>query len=52
MIIAIIEGRAGARVAGVPVGEQYVQDGTLAQFYARNGIGQGDRFQVVVGSLE
>lgn len=47
-----VEGGAGAWVAGVPVGEQYIQGGTLAQFYARNGIGQGDQFQVLVRWLE
>jgi len=46
------QGGAGARVAGVPLAEQRIQSGVLSQFYARNGIGDGDPFAVKVTGLE
>ena len=46
------QGGAGARVAGVPLAEQRIQGGVLSQFYARNGIGDGDPFAVKVTGLE
>jgi hypothetical protein len=36
----------------VPLPEQRIQGGILRQFYGRNGIGQGDPFEVVVEGLE
>jgi len=43
-----MQGGAGARVEGVPLGEQRIQGGVLSSFYQKFGIGQGDPFQVVV----
>jgi len=47
-----MQGGAGARVAGVPLQEQFVQGGLLRAFYTKYGIGEGDPFQVVVTGLE
>lgn len=47
-----LEGGAGARVAGVPVQEQYIQGAMLRNFYAKYGIGDGGIFRVVVTGLE
>ncbi|HEY6289997.1 MAG TPA: NucA/NucB deoxyribonuclease domain-containing protein [Terriglobia bacterium] len=46
------EGGAGARVAGVPLNEQYIQGAVIRNFYAKFGIGEGDPFQVIVTGLE
>jgi hypothetical protein len=46
------EGGAGARVQGVPLKEQRIQGGVLSRFYAKYGIGDGDRFRVIVTGLE
>jgi RHS repeat-associated protein len=47
-----LQGGAGARVAGVPLQEQFIQGALLRNFYAKYGIGEGDPFQVTVNGLE
>lgn len=47
-----LQGGAGARVAGVPIGEQRIQGGVLSSFYQKYGIGEGDFFRVIVSGLE
>lgn len=46
------QGGAGARVEGVPIGEQRIQGGVLSSFYQKYAIGDGDLFRVVVRGLE
>ncbi|WP_344071184.1 NucA/NucB deoxyribonuclease domain-containing protein, partial [Prauserella alba] len=46
------QGGAGARVAGVPIGEQRIQGGVLSRFYRKYSIGEGDLFRVIVRGLE
>lgn len=46
-----LQGGADARVAGVPLQEQFIQGGALRAFYAKYGIGEGDPFRVVVVGL-
>lgn len=42
------EGGAGAFVKGVPLKEQLIQGGTMSRFYNMFGIGEGDKFEVLV----
>ena len=43
-----LQGGAGATVRGVPLAEQRIQGGVLANFYRQFGIGDGDQFFVTV----
>lgn len=47
-----LQGGAGARVAGVPLNEQFIQGAVIRNFYAKFGIGDGDPFRVFVTGLE
>ncbi|SDC77105.1 NucA/NucB deoxyribonuclease domain-containing protein [Actinokineospora iranica] len=44
------EGGSGARVEEVPLREQRCQGGAVAGGYAKAGVGQGDRFLVVIAN--
>jgi RHS repeat-associated protein len=45
---ASMQGGAGARVTGVPIGEQRIQGGVISGFYSKFNIQPGDPYEVVV----
>jgi hypothetical protein len=47
-----LQGGGGARVAGVPIGEQRIQGGLMSSFYQKFGLQEGDWSRVIVTGLE